>query len=214
MQTLKTGSRVMRLCPLPAPFHRPEAHTGQVTSASQGTTRNHVLLLPLSPHTLSPLLAPVPLTGNTQVGTQVSPGRWRPTAQQTQVLVGSATAHTVQCTPSHQQVPCEHGRTRNGQTRRQAAPDATGGCSTAAMLPAQPGHGALGSLGSAPAMEPCTLLPFSVTRLSANAQSGTLNPRRGGREQLVTNLSSLRFSSSENPSTTRQKTLITGWSAE
>lgn len=39
---------------------------------------------------------------------------------------------------------------------------------------------------------------------------GTLNPKRGGREQLVTNLRSLRFSSSVKPSTTLQKTLITG----
>lgn len=58
-------------------------------------------------------------------------------------------------------------------------------------------------------------LPFSVTRgFKANAQSSTLNPKRGGREQLVTNLSSLRFSSSVKPSTTRQKARITGWSAE
>lgn len=42
----------------------------------------------------------------------------------------------------------------------------------------------------------------------------TLKPRSGGLEQLVTNLSSLRFSASVKPSTTLQNTLMTGCSAE
>lgn len=38
----------------------------------------------------------------------------------------------------------------------------------------------------------------------------TLKPRRGGLEQLVTNLSSMRFSSSVKLSTTSQKIWMTG----
>lgn len=38
----------------------------------------------------------------------------------------------------------------------------------------------------------------------------TLKPSSGGLEQLVTNFSSLRFSSSEKPSTTSQKVWMTG----
>lgn len=41
----------------------------------------------------------------------------------------------------------------------------------------------------------------------------TLKPSSGGLEQLVTNFSSLRFSSSVKPSTTSQKVWITGWVA-
>lgn len=42
----------------------------------------------------------------------------------------------------------------------------------------------------------------------------TLKPSSGGLEQLVTNFSSLRFSSSVKPSTTSQKIWMTGWVAE
>lgn len=41
----------------------------------------------------------------------------------------------------------------------------------------------------------------------------TLKPSSGGLEQLVTNFSSLRFSSSVKPSTTSQKVWMTGWVA-
>lgn len=50
--------------------------------------------------------------------------------------------------------------------------------------------------------------------VNADWNTLTLKPSSGGLEQLVTNFSSLRFSSSVKPSTTSQKIWMTGWVAE